>query len=155
MIIMHGLISEANVFGPNPSTKDLARHLFTRMFAGRVVVVAENPTNLLESLRKQWLKLTRKVQAERADAVNARVIFELTATITRMQSLTFAAEWPDEFPADVYVTTLAQVLSWAPECRTLYVTCPITTEQLYVISALMPGGADVVRCLIAKPQTQE
>ena len=37
---MRDLICEEGSFGPNPSPKDITRHLYTRMSCGGVVVVA-------------------------------------------------------------------------------------------------------------------
>jgi hypothetical protein len=142
---MQNLIWEENVFGTDPNPKYLARHLFTRMSCGQAVIVAANPAQLLEPLRKQWVKLTRKVQAERDDIDNIACLLELTTMIIRMQSLKFTANWPDENPAHVYLASLEQVLSWAPECRTLYVTCEATLEQLHIMSALMPNGGVLVK----------
>jgi len=86
---MHGLIVEENAFGSNPGTKDIARHLFTRMSCGKVVIVADNPLALLGALRRQWLKLARKVQKERASTLNAQRIFELNEMVMKMQGVAF------------------------------------------------------------------
>lgn len=143
---MHGLIVEENAFGSNPGTKDIARHLFTRISCGKVVIVAENPLTLLGALRKQWLKLGRKVQKERASTLNAQRIFELNEMVIRMQALRFTASWPDDHLADVYIATVDQLLHWAPDCRTLYIACDIRREDLYIISALMPRSSSIILC---------
>ncbi|SRR6266540_5029956 len=105
---MHGLIREEHSFGANPGTKDLARHLYTRITCGKVVIVANNPNTLLPPLRKQWLKLMRKVQKERASTLNAERIFELNEMVVRMQGLQFSTVWPPDGykPADVYIATV-------------------------------------------------
>lgn len=147
---MHGLIREEYSFGANPRTRDLARHLYTRMNCGKVVIVAANPNALLPALRKQWLKLYRKVHKESASTLNATRMRELNEVITRMQTLQFATKWPPDGydPADVYIATTDELLRWAPEpsCRTLYVTCEITMEQLHLVTAWMPRGGLVVEC---------
>ncbi|HUC89439.1 MAG TPA: hypothetical protein VMR45_01430 [Patescibacteria group bacterium] len=144
---MHGLIREEHSFGANPGTKDLARHMYTRTSLGKVVIVADKPLSVQISLRRQWLKLARKAQKERASTLNGERILELTKMIGHMQSLRFAAKWPQyEHLADVYLATPEQLLKWAPECRTLYVTCDIELEDLHVITALMPKESLVVRC---------
>lgn len=150
---MHGLIVEDNLFGSHPGVKDLARHLYTRMNCGKVVIVADNPQLLLSTLRKQWLKLCRKVQRERASTLNATRVYELNQTVIRMQTLRFSTKWPQEdYPlADVCIATIEQLLSWPPEqdCRTLYVTCNVANEQLYVVTAGMARGGLVVKCRLS------
>lgn len=147
---MRDLILEENSFGANPGTKDLARHMYTRTACGKVVIVADNPASLLSPLRKQWLKLMRKVQKEAAKTLNTTRIYEFGQVVIRMQTLQFSCKWSaDIYPADVCIATSAQLLQWAPECQTLYVTCEIRREDLYVITALMSKGALVVICKLA------
>jgi hypothetical protein len=148
---MHGLIREEHSFGANPGSKDLARHLYTRMACGKVVIVVDKPVTLVAALRKQWLKLGRKVRKEFASTLNATRIYELNEVIVRMQTLRFTTKWPqDEYLADVYIVTVEQLLRWAPECRTLYVTCEIETEQLHLVTTWMPKGSLVVICKLAE-----
>jgi hypothetical protein len=145
--MMHGLIVEDASFGANPSTKDLARHLYTRIGCGKVVIVANNPPILLSALRKQWLKLARKLQKERASTLNGTLIYEFSQTAAQMQALRFTIKWPqDECASDVYIVTIEQLLKWAPECRTLYITCPVSREQLHMITVWMTMGSLVVLC---------
>src|SRR6266702_1702850 len=88
---MYELIREENSFGANPGTKNLARHLYTRIACGKVVIIAEKPSNTLAALRKQWMKLCRKVQKEMAIAavLNPARANELTNVIVRMQNARF------------------------------------------------------------------
>lgn len=147
---MRDLILEENSFGANPGTKDLARHMYTRTACGKVVIVSDNPTSLLSPLRKQWLKLMRKVQKEAAKTLNATRIYEFGQVVIRMQTLQFSCKWSaDIYPADVCLATPEQLLQWAPECQTLYVVCKLKREDLYVITALMPKGTLVVICRLA------
>lgn len=147
---MHGLIREDRSFGANPGAKDLARHLYTRMACGTIVIVADNPRTFLAPLRKQWLKLGRKVLKESASTINATRIYELSEAVIHVQTLRFTIQWPpDSERTNVYIATAEQLLRWAPECRTLYVTCDIKMEELHRITALMPQGALVVMCRIS------
>lgn len=142
---MHGLIREEGSFGANPGTKDLARHLYTRMYYGKIVIVADKPMSVLPALRKQWLKLARKVQKERASTLNAIRIQELSSIAVHMHTLKFTHLYPpDEFPGDVYVATIREVLQWPPQCRTIYMACDIEIEQQHMITAWMPPGSLVV-----------
>lgn len=147
---MYGLIREEGSFGANPGTKDLARHLYTRMYYGKVVIVAERPQAIISALRKQWLKLARKVQKERASTLNAQRIVELSGIVGWMYNLEFTLHYPpDDYLGDVYIVTLVQALRWPPACRTMYITCGLPTEQLHLITAWMPKGSLVVFCPLA------
>lgn len=147
---MYGLIREEGSFGANPGTKDIARHLYTRMSCGKVVIVADKPASVLAALCKQWLKLGRKVQKERASTLNAVKVRELSEIIAHMHTLRFTTKWPqDDYAADVYIATVDQLLEWAPECRTLYVTCNVKPEELHMITAWMPQESLVVICELA------
>jgi hypothetical protein len=140
---MHDLIVEEGSFGANPSTKDLTRHLFTRMSCGKVVIISDK--SLLSALRKQWLRLIRKVQRERSSTLDTIRIFELTNILMRMHSLRFTTQYPpDDYPGDVYIVNPEQALEWAPDCRTMYITCPIKQETIHTITAWMPKGSLVV-----------
>jgi len=154
---MYGLIREEGSFGANPSVKDIARHLYTRMYGGKVVIVAERPAALIGPLRKQWLKLMRSVQKERARTLDAARIQELASRVARMQAMKFTASWltndtylDDSY--DIYIATAEQLLLWAPECRTLYVTCDIEREELHRVTAFMPRGSLIVFCQLASRQ---
>lgn len=144
---MHGLIFERGSFGANPGAKDLAKHLYTRMSCGKVLILADKPASVLSALRKQWLKLARKVQCERAATMNAVSIKELSAITSQMHNLRFTTQWSaDVKAADVYITTVDKLLQWPPECSTMYVTCKVELEVLHMVTAWMPKGALVV-CL--------
>lgn len=144
---MHDLIREEHSFGANPGTKDLARHLYTRMFCGKVVIVASDRAALLPALRKQWLKLARKNKKELASTLNAVRIYELNKLIVRMLTLKFTTKRSSiDYSGDVYIVTVEQLLEWAPECQTMYITCEITPEQLHVGTAWMQKRALVVTC---------
>jgi hypothetical protein len=150
---MYGLIREEGSFGANPGSKDIARHLYTRMYAGKVVIVAAKPAALIGPLRKQWLKLMRSVQKERAKTLDASRVQELSGRVARMQSLRFTASWhggdvdfTDQY--DVYIATVDQLLGWPPDYRTMYVTCNIEREQLHLITTWMPKGSLVVICKV-------
>ncbi|HSW99543.1 MAG TPA: hypothetical protein VLH38_00745 [Patescibacteria group bacterium] len=148
---MHGLIREEGSFGANPGTKDLARHLYTRMYYGKVVIVANKPLSVISPLRKQWLKLARKVQKERASTLNAARIKELSGIVGHMHGLEFTVHYPpDDYLGDVYIATVGQILRWPPQCRTMYITCDVAPEKLHMITAWMPPGSLVVTCRLAQ-----
>lgn len=142
---MYGLIREEGSFGANPGAKDLARHLYTRMHCGKVVIVANRPIVLISTLRKQWLRLARKVHKERAATLSAARIVELSNIVSRMYNLNFTVHYPpDDYPGDIYIATPDEVLRWPPQCRTIYITCKVELENLHMITAWMPQGSLVV-----------
>lgn len=152
---MHGLILEEDSFGPNPSTKDLARHLYARMYYGKTVIITIKPVSVIASLRKQWLKLARKVQKERAKTSNAARVAELSGIVSYMQNLKFTTHYPpDDYAGNVYIATVEEVLRWPPDCRTMYITCDIEREQLYMVTAWMPKGSLVVTCKLSIGEVQ-
>lgn len=139
-----GFTREEWPFGSTFGTKGLARHLFTRMSCGKVIIVADNPDVLHATLRKQWLKLSRKVQVERSRTLNATRVLRIADMAAKMQSMSFTTDWPDGYKADVCIATVEQLTEWLPNCRTLYVTCDISTGQLQLIATRMPVGSVVV-----------
>lgn len=141
---MHGLTREIE---SHATMQRLALHLYTRVPCGQAVIVADRPLILLSQLRKEWLRLIRKIHTQRASTLDATRILELTNSITYMRNLHFTVDYPpDDFPAHVYIATVNQLLRWAPECRTLYITNEIATEQIHMITAWMPRGGLVVIC---------
>ena len=143
---MYGLTREEGSLGSNPGAKDLARHLFSRMSCGKAVVVADRPNVMHALLRKQWLKLARKVSKEQSSTLNASRLLRLSGMVARMQTMHFTTDWPDDYTADVAIATVEQFLQWSPDCRTMYVTCEVSIEQLHLITAMMPKGSLVVLC---------
>lgn len=124
---------------------DLAKHLSGRILRGKVVIVCDNPQALMSAVRKQWLKICRQVQRERASTLDTTKVLELVDMLGRMEALRFSAKPPsEEIEADVSFATVEQLLAWAPMCHTLYVTLEINTEQLHLITAWMPKGGLVV-----------
>jgi hypothetical protein len=118
------------------------------MACGRVVIVSEDPATVYPALRKQWYKLIRKAQKEQASTLNAVRKYEMSEAIVRMLGLRFTTKWPPDGydSADVYIVTANELLQWAPECKTLYVTSNIQPEQLHMVTSWMAKGALVVEC---------
>lgn len=135
---MHGLYREHRHAGSAPVSQDLAKHLYTRMMCGKVVIVAERPVTMLPALRKQWLKLQQKVKRERSSTLDAVRILELSQQLARMQSMAFTAKaLIDEPRADVLIATIDDLLRWPPQCRTMYVTCNVELEKLHMVTSWM------------------
>lgn len=144
---MNGLSVEHRLKGSSAISEDLAKHLCIRAVHGSATVVTDNPVVMLSLVRKQWLKLERHLRRERSSTLNARKILELTDQIARMQAMRFTAKPPrDEPMSDVQFATIRGFLVWPPEanCRTLYVTSPVTNEQLHIITSWTREGGVVI-----------
>lgn len=112
---------------------------------GKVVVVAKNPTTMLSSVRKQWLRMARKVDIEHAKTFDSVRLQELSWPTWVLHHTSFTAKPPGDFlVADVTFATADHLLRAAPECRTMIVTYKFKKEDLYVITAWMPRHGTVI-----------
>lgn len=130
---------------PNSVAKSIATDLIYRMYYGKTVIIVDNPKIFIGVLRKQWLKLLRATQIERARTLDPTKIAELSGTANYMQELRFTTRYPlGDYPGDVYVIDLATALQWPPDCSTLYIGTPIEKREQYLLSAWMPRDGLVV-----------
>ncbi len=144
---MNSSTIEKEWLGAAATTKGLAEHLVGRIHHGPVVIVSARPRVLLSVLRKRWVQQIRKLEWRRAETLDAAQVRDMTNAIDQMQTLPFTQNWPpDDQSRKVYITTKDQLLSWAPDCPTLYVTCGVDPEELQLITALMPPKSLVVMC---------
>ena len=88
---MYGLIREEEPFGANPSTTDIARHIYSRMPLGKIVIVTDRSAAILSALRKQWIRRIRKLQSQKSGTINIVKIAQFTDMILRMQGVRFSA----------------------------------------------------------------
>lgn len=136
-------IRAMRVFGPpSPIASDIARHLQSRQFLGMTVVVCASPASLLSALRKQWLRLARNLQKQRASTLNAEEILRFTHTIMHMQHLQFVAQAPfDEAEGHIFFATPDELDVLPPGCLSLYITTPPRAGQLAnLIDSLSSDG---------------
>ncbi|HVI69669.1 MAG TPA: hypothetical protein VM581_04390 [Magnetospirillaceae bacterium] len=121
------------VFGaPTPVASDIARHLQSRQYLGMTVVVCRNPLSMLSATRKQWLRLARNLQKQRASTLNAEEILRFTHTIMHMQHLQFVAQAPTaKTAAHIFFTTPDELTFLPPGCLSLYVTAAPRATQLH------------------------
>jgi hypothetical protein len=125
---------------------DLARHLHTRQHLGSAVIVTGEPLKLLAVVRKQWFKLARHLQRERASTVNAQKILHLTYAVTRMHNLAFVAKTPEQRPdASVFFVPSEELhTNPPPQCYSLYLTEDINAKLLHKYIRELPSGSLVV-----------
>ncbi len=139
-------IEERSLAGKISVSQDLVHHLYTRRSPERIAIVSEKPAELLASTRKQWFKLLRHVQRERARTLKSARIIELSNQITWMHQITFACQKSPEAPlaCDVSFATAEAFLQAPPECSTLYVLDAVNEADLAHITSRMPRGGVLV-----------
>lgn len=111
-----------------PISGDIARHMYTRLFAGTVVIVAENPRSMLAALRKQWRQLIARLARERASTLRPARKRELDRLITAAEQLVFTMAPPNAQPANATVCIASAhgpPAALPSACHTLYVTCSL------------------------------
>lgn len=109
---------------------DMMRHLYTRQYLGKTVVVCDQQVILISAARKQWLKLSRSLQRQRSSTLNADKILKFTHGIAHMQRLRFSSKMPMEQPnADVFFLAADQLHLLPAQCQNLYVTVPLNDDQ--------------------------
>lgn len=110
---------------------DLARHLLPRQHLGKTIIMCDNPLIAISVVRKNWFKLSRTLQRERASTLNAEKILHLTRDITHMQHMEFVAKSYAEYArADVFFITPDELDQLPPRCFNLYLLAAPTSEQL-------------------------
>jgi hypothetical protein len=141
---MHGLRVEP--LAPRKGMSyDLACHISNKSLPGKIVVVADKPHNLLSSTRKQWLKLIRKTEIERARTLDAERIHDLSNQLRWMKGLRFTTRPPTDFlEADITFATADHLVLHAPDCVNIYFTCDTPRESLHIITSWMPRRGLVV-----------
>lgn len=124
---------------------DMMRHLHTRQYLGKTIVICQRPAILMPAAHKQWLRLSRTIQRQRASTINADKILKYTRTITHMQHLRLVARTPLESPdADVFFLTQDQLDSLPLQCFNVYCTTKLPAHILSSITAQLPAQALIV-----------
>jgi hypothetical protein len=126
--------------------RDIACCLYER--CTKSVVVTDKPLVSLALVSKQWKQMERRLTNERTSMLDVQKIQGLTREIAWIQTRKFSVNAdPEAFElleAGVIFATVKELLRFAPECQALYVTCPISKEQLYMITAWMPRDGRII-----------
>ena len=131
--------------GTDSIAADMMRHLHTRQHLGNAVIICDQPVSILAAARKQWLKITRSIQKQRASTLNADKILKYTHTITHMQHMRFSAHTPLEDPgADVYFLQPADSRAMPVHCFSVYLACPLQGASQPQIIRQLPAQALIV-----------
>lgn len=121
---------------------DMMRHLYTRQYLGKTVVVCEQPVVMLSTARKQWLKLSRSLQRQRSSTINADKILKYTHGIAHMQRLRFSSKIPLEQPnADVFFLEPDQLQTLPAQCLNVYVVARVNASNIEQLLNQLPQDA--------------
>ena len=131
--------------GTDSLAADLMRHLHTRQHLGKTVVICDQSIAMLSAARKQWLKLSRTIQKQRASTLNADKILKFTHTITHMQHMQFTAKVPIEHPeADVYFLEPHELTVMPLHCWNVYLTATLSAEGVAPMISQLPAQALII-----------
>ena len=124
---------------------NITHHIRDYQVYGRMAVVAQRPDELLGEIKKSWNALKRETRREIDQTKDASRKAKLINELAYMPQCTFTSAPPiEESYEKVQVATVEQFLEWAPGCQTIFVTYPVTKEQLHQITAWMPPYGLVV-----------
>jgi hypothetical protein len=141
--------------GTDSLAADAMRHLHTRQHLGKAVVVCDQPIAMLSAARKQWLKLSRFLQKQRAGTLNADKILKYTHAITRMQRMAFSAKSPLDNPeADVYFLPPDKLTVMPVQCWTTYLLTPLEPSLASSLLSQLPQNALLVDYLQTNTWTE-
>lgn len=133
------------VRGSGSGAADMMRHLRTRQHLGSALVICERPDMLLATARKQWMKLSRGVQKQRAMTLNADKILKFTHIIIHMQNMRFTCWAPQEAPEnDAYFITPSEATLAPSQCYTVYLQTGMDARVAQYIVRQLPDEALVV-----------
>lgn len=131
--------------GTDSAAADIMRHLHARQHLGKAVVVCERPAIMLPTARKQWMKLSRWAQRQRASTLSADKILKYTHTIIHMQNMRFSRQTPLEEPeADIYFVTPERLAAAPLHCFSTYLAAPLATQAATEFVSQLPADALIV-----------
>lgn len=124
---------------------DIMRHLHTRQYLGKNVIICEHPAIFLATAYKQWLRLSRDIQQQRAETLDADKILKYTHLITHMQHMRFTTRPPQEEPdADLYFILPEQLQAIPQQCYSVYLATRLQPAQITQLLTQLPLDALVV-----------
>jgi hypothetical protein len=124
---------------------DAMRHLYTRQHLGKAVIICDQPLGLSGAARKQWLRLSRNLQKQRASTLNAEKILKYTHSITRMQHMHFSAKSPLDNPeADIYFCAPLEPIVMPVHCWSVYVLSPLNYKLASLLPPQLPAEALII-----------
>ncbi len=142
---MYGLLTERYSLEGKILSRQLALHIAAHGRQGKVAIVTSMPVVLLSSTRKQWFRLIRLIERERASTLSHMRKEQIETNLAWMRQLKFSAKPPqDLLVADITFATADDFALTPPDCRTVYVTYNFEREKLYMLTSWMPKNGQVV-----------
>lgn len=142
-------IPTSSIKGFDNVMADIARHLYARAQIGKAVVVTSDPINAHRLLQRQWSRLIRKLQIQRAQTQSGALIADLTHTISILQTTHFTVLAPFEAPHnDVFIMKPKDLQDILPECHSLFSTVAVPDDVLGQAIACLQPNADVRKYLL-------
>lgn len=99
----------------------IAQDMYSQGRTNSIAIIAKRPRSCMAALKREWQNLSD----------------DPTPRITTTPPI-------HDPQADVLIATIHQFLRWPPDCRTLYVTCPIGRVQLVLVTTWMPTNSRVI-----------
>jgi len=133
--------------GTDSIAADIMRHFHARQHIGKAVVVCSQPVGLMAACRRQWLKMGRMIQRQRASTLNADKILKYTHVITRMQHIRFSSKHPlEDQDAAIYFLTEQESnsVTLPPQCLSIYLTIDIPASASDGLQSRLPVDALVI-----------
>lgn len=142
---MHGLVIEKHQLNNKLLSRDLAELLFDRVFYGKTVVVADKPVVLHSTIRRRWQYLVRRLQVDRSRTLNHSEIDDINRRLYFARRVRFSSKPPEDdlLDADITFMKVSDCVRVAPVCQMLCVTCEVSREKLYLMTAWIPKGGRV------------
>lgn len=144
-------IEERFITKAPPISWDIAHHLYARQFSGISIIVNSRPDGMLSAVTKQWYKIVRQVEHERASTLTATRIQELTYAVTVMQRTRFRTITTEPLEnGEVFFLDYDSLTTIPENCHTVYITDPLQERDVKQLEAKMPLNSLLV---IYKPRT--
>lgn len=143
---MDNLYIELRTLHRGSMSHDIAQHLFTRQFLGRVLVISDRPSALASAIGKQWQQLCREVQRARSSTLQTARLREMDREVAHMQQFRILAQ-SEMRPASTANVLVAELQSIPPltHFQTVYITCKLPEDALTNLLQALPLHAVVVR----------
>lgn len=162
--MLDGLYVERRTLVGTTVSRDIAHHLYARQMPGQVVIITPRPAVFMASVSKQWAKVVRQVQRQRASTLNPARLQELMWAITHMQTIKFSirADGQGEELAkegnsgdkkeatasrattSVLLLTQEEATLSPPSCHTMYITEEVGAEATHALTSAMLSHGLVV-----------
>lgn len=137
MGLSHHYIEWRNL-GDKSLSWDIAHHLYVRQFQGPVIIITAKPNGLLPAVRKQWQKVARQAQLERAKTTKTTRVTELIRDMAHMQKLGFTVRPKASLrDTDVLFVTAEAASQLDCRCHTIYITISLDTLQLRILESMV------------------